>query len=219
VISRAEIAAALDRADVSNCAVARELGCSPERVRRVRVAAGLPAYRRGRRRAVETWQEAFLAHTVAVEDGHVEWTGPLSEHGTPLLRLGTETQTVYRYAFRVRHGRDAEGRTGPVCGYPRCVAGDHLEDRVLREYRESRGLLNPPEGATYYRGVDLLAVERMRRGVYPLPVLKGEVEQRYAVVVMTRVGMGADVIAGRLGIAERTVVRWRDEAGLSDARS
>ncbi|MBT2492328.1 helix-turn-helix domain-containing protein [Streptomyces sp. ISL-96] len=225
MITTEEIAAALDGADCSNLAVARTLGVGPERVRRVRAAAGMPPYQRGRRRSCETWEEAFAARTVAVENGHLQWTGPLSEHGTPLLRLGLEAETAYRYAFRIHHGRDAEGKTTPSCGYPRCVAGGHLEDRVIREERRAqeqrqqpRGVLTPPDCATWHKDVDLVAVERVMRGDYPLPELT-EVEQRYAVVVMTRdADLGAEEIGERLGIAERTVTRWRAEAGLSDGR-
>ncbi|WP_228976724.1 helix-turn-helix domain-containing protein [Streptomyces sp. DH12] len=210
-----EIARELD-AQVSNCAVARRVGCSPERVRRVRAVVGLPAYRRGHRPAFETLEEAYTARVLAVEDGHVEWTGPVSEYGTPLVRLGTQTTTAYRVAFRAHHGRDAEGRTVPVCGYPHCVAGGHLEDRVMRERRESRGLItDPPAGATWHRDVDLVAVDRAVRGDSPRPELT-EREQRYAVVVMTRAGYSGEAIAGRLGILERTVVRWRAHAGLSE---
>ncbi|MEU9033833.1 helix-turn-helix domain-containing protein [Streptomyces sp. NPDC048352] len=225
MITREDIAAALDGADRSNLAVARTLGVSPARVRRVRAAAGVPPYQRGRRRSCETWQEAFETRTVAVEGGHLQWTGPTNEHGTPLLRHGLEAETAYRYAFRIHHEREAEGKVGPSCGYPRCVAGAHLEDRVLREERRAteqrqapRGVLVPPDCATWHRDVDLVAVERVTRGDHPLPELT-EVEQRYAVVVMTRdAGMGAEEIAERLGIAERTVTRWRDEAGLTNDR-
>ncbi|MFE4329699.1 helix-turn-helix domain-containing protein [Streptomyces sp. NPDC056831] len=224
MITKKEIAAALGDVGVSNLAVARQLGCGPERVRRVRAAEKVPVYQRGRRRAVESWEEAFAARTVAVEGGHLEWTGPLPGHGTPLLRLGTVSETAYRYAFRVHHGRDAEGKTGPVCGFPRCVAGGHLEDRVIREERRAReqpvrrrGVLDPPTGATWHRDVDLIAVERVIHGLVPLPELT-EAEQRYAAVVMTRAGLDAEEIAERLGISDRTVTRWRDEAGLSDGR-
>ncbi|MFI5629145.1 hypothetical protein ACIA8E_07155 [Streptomyces sp. NPDC051664] len=224
MITADEIAAALDGAEVSNLAVARKLGVSPSRVRRVRAKEGLPAYPRGRRGSGDSWAEAFAARTLAVDDGHLEWTGPLSEHGTPVLRLGRAAETVYRYAFRVHHGRDAEGKSGPVCGFPRCVAGAHLEDRVLRKERLAkeerprvRGRMDPPAGATWHRDVDLIAVERFMSGVNPLPELT-EDEQRYAAVLMTQAGVGAEEIALRLGVAARTVTRWRLDAGLSDER-
>lgn len=118
MITAAEIAAALDGAKVSNLAVARKLGVAPERVRRVRAKEGVPVYPRGRRGSGESWAEAFAARTLAVDGGHLDWTGPLSEHGTPVLRLGRAAETAYRYAFRVHHGREAEGKAGPACGFP-----------------------------------------------------------------------------------------------------
>ncbi|MFH8577194.1 helix-turn-helix domain-containing protein [Streptomyces zaomyceticus] len=214
MITVEEIAEALDGVDVSGC---------PELL-------GVRAVRPVRRGPCGSWQEAFLARTVAVEDGHVEWTGSLNAHGTPLFKVGPVAETAYRYAFRAHHGRDAEGKTVPVCGYFRCVAGGHLEDRVLREARLQaerarpaeerpgyRPVLVPPDCATWHRGVDLVAVDRVAAGRHPIPELSEE-EQRYAVVVMTRGGLSADVIAERLGTAERTVTRWREEAGLSDGR-
>ncbi|WP_327421876.1 hypothetical protein OG763_15170 [Streptomyces sp. NBC_01230] len=223
MISADEIAAALD-GTVSNLAVARELGVGPERVRRVRVKEGVPVYPRGRRGSGESWAEAFAARTLAVDGGHLDWTGSLSEHGTPVLRVSRETETAYRYAFRVHHGREPQGKSGPVCGFPRCVAGAHLEDRVMREERLAkeerprvRGRMDPPAGATWHRDVDLIAVERIMRGSLPVPELT-EDEQRYAAVVMTQAGVGGEEIALRLGVAARTVTRWRLDAGMSDER-
>lgn len=135
MITADEIARALDSADVSNLAVARRLGCHPERVRRVRTEAGIAPYGRGRRGSGETWEEAFVARTVAVEGGHLHWTGSVSACGTPLLRLRSFATTVYRHAFRAEHGREPVGNVAPGCAYPRCVAGGHLEDRLMREAR------------------------------------------------------------------------------------
>lgn len=129
MISAQEIAEALDAADVSGRCVALE----PPR--RTCAATGVPRYAPVRPVPCATWQEAFLSRTLGVEDGHVEWTGPVSTHGTPVLRVGAVTESAYRFAFRAERGRKAEGRTAPRCGYPRCVAGGHLEDRLLREAR------------------------------------------------------------------------------------
>lgn len=214
MISAEEIVAALD-AQVSNLEVADRLGCGEGRVRRVRATAGILPYRRGRRAQYGTWAEVYEAHTIAVEGGHLEWTGPVSEYGTPLMRLRAETTTVYRYAFRLQHGRDAEGKTLPECGYEHCVAGAHLEDRVMREHREDLGLLSPPPQATWYRDVDLVAVRRVMQGIRPRPALTDR-EVRYAVVAMTRAGISAEDIAQRLGLLKRTVVRYRSDAGLTD---
>lgn len=68
-----------------------------------------------------------------------------------------------------------------------------------------------PAGATWHRGIDLIAVTRVLEGEGPLPELT-EDELRYAVVVMTDRGLGAQEIADRLGVTQRTVVRWRREA-------
>jgi DNA-directed RNA polymerase specialized sigma24 family protein len=65
-------------------------------------------------------------------------------------------------------------------------------------------------GATWHRGIDLIAIERAmsRRG--RCPALTDE-EQRYAVTEMTAAEWSAQEIADRLGIASRTVTRWRQE--------
>ncbi|BBA98275.1 hypothetical protein RVR_4406 [Actinacidiphila reveromycinica] len=69
-------------------------------------------------------------------------------------------------------------------------------------------------GATWDKGIDLIAVERAVscRGV--CPDLTDE-EQRRVVLVMTEAGQGAEVIGARLGLASRTVSRWRGEMGLT----
>ncbi|MEU7092946.1 helix-turn-helix domain-containing protein [Kitasatospora aureofaciens] len=66
----------------------------------------------------------------------------------------------------------------------------------------------PPVGATWHRGVDLFAVERFERGEHPLPPLTPE-EKRYA-AIHTRLPI--KTIAARLGVHERQVSRWREEA-------
>ncbi|WP_405759535.1 hypothetical protein OG234_13585 [Streptomyces sp. NBC_01420] len=129
-----EITAALDAA-VSNLSVARALGCSPSRVRRVRVRAGVPSYRRGRPRAAASWAELYERLTVAVDGGHRHWSGPVTVSGTAILRLDGRNRTAARYAFEVVHGREAEGHVSPGCEYPGCVAGEHIRDRAMREGR------------------------------------------------------------------------------------
>lgn len=137
MIRSAEIIRALQDGDVSNLSVARLLGCPPERVRLVRKAAGIAPYRRGRRGSRETWKAAFAARTIAVDGGHLHWTGSVSTSGTPTLRLRSRVATGYRVAFRLEYGRAPVGKVlhAPGCEYPRCVAGAHLEDRLLREAR------------------------------------------------------------------------------------
>lgn len=67
-------------------------------------------------------------------------------------------------------------------------------------------------GSTWHRGVDLVAVERAMSGRGPCPDLT-EDEVRYAVGEMTKASWSAVQIAERLGVAERTVTRWRDSPG------
>jgi DNA-binding NarL/FixJ family response regulator len=57
-------------------------------------------------------------------------------------------------------------------------------------------------------GLDLVAVERMVNNHKPVPVLTRP-EQILAASHMTRAGLGTREIAARLGVAERTAVRWR----------
>ncbi len=69
-----------------------------------------------------------------------------------------------------------------------------------------------PPDSTWHRGIDLIAVERAMSGRGPCPVLTDE-EKRYACREMTGAEMSAREIAERIGVAERTVTRWRDEDG------
>lgn len=131
--TREKIARALRSAEVSNLSVARQLGCRWREVDEVRRELGIPTYQRGRRPAAATAEAAYTALAVAVDGGHRRWTGATHPTGTPVLYLRTQAMTVYRLAFRIEHGREPEGNVRPTCGYPFCVAGDHLEDRRLRQ--------------------------------------------------------------------------------------
>lgn len=62
---------------------------------------------------------------------------------------------------------------------------------------------------TWKNGIDLIAVERAMSGRGACPELTDE-ERRYAVTEMTAAGTSAEDIGERLGIAARTVTRWRD---------
>lgn len=136
MVTDQQIAAALN-ATVSNCAVARALGCPPSRVRRVRAERNVPAVRRGRPRAAASWTELYERLTTLVEDGHRHWKGPVTKAGTPVLRLAGENRTAARWAFQQVHGREPEGYVTPGCDYPGCVAGEHALDRVMREARRA----------------------------------------------------------------------------------
>lgn len=97
-------------------------------------AAAAAAPRTGGRPASGTsWEDAFEQRTDPVEGGHLRWTGATGARGTPVVAYRGQVETAYRLAFRWHHGREPQGNVRPTCDYPRCVAGEHLADRALRE--------------------------------------------------------------------------------------
>jgi hypothetical protein len=81
-----------------------------------------------------SWREAFDARAVAVDGGHLHWTGATTgTSGTPVVAFQGQVQTAYRLAFRWWHKREPEGNVRPRCGYPCCVFGGHLADKRIRE--------------------------------------------------------------------------------------
>ncbi|MEV3895395.1 hypothetical protein [Streptomyces anulatus] len=94
------------------------------------------ARRGGRRPAVgSSWRDAVDRHTIAVDGGHLHWTGATTQDGTPVVAFGGQVETGYRLVFRWHHGREPVGRVRPTCGYGGCMVGGHLADRVVREGR------------------------------------------------------------------------------------
>lgn len=130
-----EIAAALDGPAVSCREVARRLRCGRGRVARVRAREGMDTYRRGRRPAAASWEEAFNIRAVPVDGGHLRWPGRAD--GGPLVNLGAERRSAYRVSFTAHHGREPHGPVLPTCDNPRCVAGEHLADAWMRALREA----------------------------------------------------------------------------------
>lgn len=132
---RADVAELL-LAGLSDSAIARELGVDANcTVRPARAALGIPKVRPGRRPAA-TVEDLFWRRTQPVDDGHLIWTGYRSSEdagGCPILRHGGRKHTAYRIAFRLKHGRDPEGKVTPTCERDGCVAPEHTEDRLIRE--------------------------------------------------------------------------------------
>jgi hypothetical protein len=124
--------------DVSTLSVAQRFGVSWGRVDRLRAAAGIPAYERGRRADESTWREAIAVRVKPVEDGHAEWTGSRYPSGVPVLYWRSRVTTAYRAVFREHYHREPEGNVShsPDCGREFCVAGPHLEDRRMRQARQ-----------------------------------------------------------------------------------
>jgi hypothetical protein len=83
-------------------------------------------------RAEDTWRALFEERVIAVDGGHLHWSGATTTRGTPVVACGGQVETAYRLAFRWHHGREPVGNVRPRCGYPSCLAGGHLADRLLR---------------------------------------------------------------------------------------
>jgi len=82
--------------------------------------------------AAQVLAEMFASLTVAVGNGHLEWTGRQTADGTGRLNHQQRTVTARRAAFFLRHGRWAERRVLPTCDNSWCVAPAHTEESETR---------------------------------------------------------------------------------------
>lgn len=128
--------AELLRAGYGDRTIAGQLGVPWREVARSRQELGLPPALMGPKPAA-TVEDLFWRRVKPAEGGHMDWGGYHTAHGTPSLRHGDRLYTAYRIAFRIKHGRDPEGKALPCCTHNRCVAPGHHEDRVIRERTES----------------------------------------------------------------------------------
>jgi len=128
---RADIAELL-RADVPHQDIARQLHVSRKTVSAAHRALQLPARVRGGGAPNATLENAYRAHAVPAEAGHVRWSGPVD--GTlPIVCHSGQSTPAPRVAFRLHHGRAPEGRLRRTCDMPGCAAGAHYADRTIRE--------------------------------------------------------------------------------------
>lgn len=126
-----QIVAAL-RAGRSVNQVARELRVDRARVRRIRNAHGIPAFVPVEQ--TRTLEEKWATYTRPLNGGHLEWTGERgAASGTPVLRYKDAYHSPASIAFRIRHGRDAEGYAIADCEVQHCIAPDHVEDEAGRK--------------------------------------------------------------------------------------
>ncbi|PWI09747.1 hypothetical protein DIZ27_14520 [Streptomyces sp. NWU339] len=142
-VTNEQIVRHLTSSEVSNLSVAQALGVPWGRVNEVRQQLGLETYQRGRRVPEKSWEEAVRRRVKPVSGGHAVWTGNRHPNGTPVLSWRGRAQTAYRAVFRMHYGREPEGKVSHSvkCKAEYCVAGWHLEDRVIRARRRA------PEGA------------------------------------------------------------------------
>jgi DNA-binding CsgD family transcriptional regulator len=126
---RADVAELL-AAGYGDRTIARRLGVTAISVTKARTELGLPKARGGHKPAASI-EDLFWKHAKPVDGGHYQWTGSHSSKGTPQVKWGgrdRETRTAYRVAYRIRHGADPAGYCFPACGFPRCVAPEHIAD-------------------------------------------------------------------------------------------
>lgn len=95
-------------------------------------AAALDAAGRHPAGPADAWRVRFDERVISVDGGHLHWTGATGARGTPVVACGGQVETAYRLAFRWHYGREPVGNVRPRCGYPSCLAGAHLADRLLR---------------------------------------------------------------------------------------
>lgn len=129
---RADIAELL-HAGVPQIQIVRQLHVAPITVQRTREALGIPSPGKGRRPVATSLEEAFRAHLQPTDDGHVRWTGAVNSYGTPRAAANHATQSAYRVAFTLHHGREPVGRVTAGCGLQGCVRGDHMADKPMRQ--------------------------------------------------------------------------------------
>ncbi|MFD8509634.1 hypothetical protein ACFV27_00610 [Streptomyces antimycoticus] len=121
-----------DPRELSDRDLAARFGCEEEFVARVRREAGYPRFV-GRSRSLWERAEAKVRElSRPVDDGHQEWTGPVSRDGVPVVRVPGLCTTVGRVAFQMANGRPPEGNVKPRCTLARCVAPGHQTDRPIR---------------------------------------------------------------------------------------
>lgn len=115
----------------SSEAIARQLGVDRAAVRRIRAEAGIPYVRPEQ---VRTLEEKWATRTRPIDGGHLEWIGERGNTaGTPVMRYKDEYYSPAAVAFRIKHGRDADGYAIADCGMKHCVAPDHVEDEAGRQ--------------------------------------------------------------------------------------
>ncbi len=156
-VSREVIAALLRRGDMTESAIAREVGVSRPTVGNVRKALGLPAPRQGQPPVYASVEDAYRALAVPREDGHVEWTGLRTGGHAPMIKHCRDSVSAYRVAFRLHHGRDPEGLVYPACALKDCVAGAHVEDTPMRHARK-RSFPNRAPGPGGVSRTDIVAL-------------------------------------------------------------
>ncbi|MEW1638605.1 hypothetical protein AB0469_31675 [Streptomyces sp. NPDC093801] len=127
---RADIAEML-RDGLTDRQIEKQAGVNHVRISAARAAMGIPKCRGGQR-PQESLEKGLRDRAREVAGGHWEWLGTFSR-SCPVFRFNGIRVTAYRAAFVARYGRRPVGAVRPVCGYPHCVAPDHVDDQAGRD--------------------------------------------------------------------------------------
>lgn len=113
--------------------IARRLHTRPQQAGRIRAELGLPDHAN----RPLSFEDRWAANTEPVDGGHLRWTGRHRGHTPAVLHEGRDA-SPRRIAFERLHGRFAEGRVLPGCGYGPCVRPEHLEDQAMRQQLDAQ---------------------------------------------------------------------------------
>lgn len=143
-VPREEIAALLRAGDLTESAIAAKVGVSRPTVHNIRKEYGLPAPLWGSTPKHASIEDAYRANTTTLADGHAAWNGRHARGNVPMAKHRRHEESAYRVAFRIHHGREPQGVVAPACGRPACVAGAHLEDRLIRSAKQAAARAEQP---------------------------------------------------------------------------
>ncbi|MEU6340219.1 hypothetical protein ABZ883_04620 [Streptomyces sp. NPDC046977] len=133
---RADIARLLESGtNLSNRAIAHQVGASLTTVARHREALGIAPHFQGRRQApplptADLWRR----QTELVDGGHLRWLGTTTADGVARLVDSGRVYSVPVLAFQERTGQVPQGPVRPECGMDDCVEPRHLEDQLGRDH-------------------------------------------------------------------------------------
>jgi hypothetical protein len=119
------------RAGYSDKAIERQLHVSRRRARALRHRLGLPNHKGGPTPAASV-EDLFWRRARSTDDGHLMWPSYDPQHGAAIRHNGRR-QSALRVAFRIRYGREPEGRVSSGCGISGCVHPRHVEDAAMRQ--------------------------------------------------------------------------------------
>lgn len=112
--------------------IARQLGLPWRTIAAARKELGLPRAPMGPK-AAGSVEDLYWRRVQPAADGHLDWTGARTRHGTPVVRHGGRLHTALQVAFRIRYRRDPVGRVEAACKHKGCVRPQCMADQRMRD--------------------------------------------------------------------------------------